>query len=124
MATYSEIRINYNNSKNKAAKLEDLADQLRAIAKNDLGKSLDMLSNEWKGESAKAFRDKGEALKEELLETAKLMERSAKSIRTVAKKIYDTERAAIDLIESRKRSAGSTFGGGGFGGGSGGGRSW
>ena len=115
MATYSEIRINYNNSKNKAAKLEDLADQLRAIAKNDLEKSLDMLSNEWKGDSAKAFRDKGEALKEELLETAKLMERSAKSIRTVAKK--------IDLIESRKRSAGSTFGGGGFGGGSGGG-SW
>ncbi len=113
MATYSEIKINYNNSKNKAAKLEDLAEQLRAIANRDLEKSLGMLSDEWKGDSAKAFRDKGEALKEELLETAKLMERSARSIRTVAKKIYETEREAIELIESRKRSTGSSFGGGG-----------
>lgn len=47
MATYSEIRINYNNARAKASKIEELAAQLRAIAKQDLEGSLNMLSNEW-----------------------------------------------------------------------------
>ena len=78
---------------------------------------MNMLSNEWTGDSASAFRSKGEALSKELLETAKLMENTARAIRKTAKNIYDAERAAIDIIEARKQL------GGGFGGGSGGG-SW
>lgn len=106
MATYNEIKINYDNSKKKATKIEELAEQLRAIAKNDLDETLNMLSNEWKGESSTAFLHKGEALKDELLKTANLMDRNARSIRATAKKIYDTERAAIDLIESHKKMNG------------------
>ena len=117
MATYSEIRINYNNARAKASKIEELAAQLRAIAKQDLEGSLNMLSNEWTGDSATAFRSKGEALSKELLETAKLMENTARAIRKTAKNISDAERAAIDIIEARTQL------GGGFGGGRGGG-SW
>lgn len=65
-----------------------------------------MLSNEWTGDSATAFRSKGEALGKELLETAKLMENTARAIRKTAKNIYDAERAAIDIIEARKQLGG------------------
>lgn len=92
------IRMNYNNSIKQAQRLEEAAEDLRRLVRNDLDGSLDSVRSAWTGDNANAFLIKGEQLKEKISKTASGMEQTARAIRTIAKNIYDAEMRNYYLI--------------------------
>lgn len=101
MASESEIRLNYEESLRKAREMEDIASELRQNANGELDQALAQLSQGWKGEGADAYMQKGAALREKILESAKDLEHTAEAVKTMAKRLYDAEMAAYRLAQMR-----------------------
>jgi uncharacterized protein YukE len=59
------------------------------------------LSASWKGDNAKAYIGKGSRLQENIRGTAGELRSIAAEIRTIAKRIYDAEMAALAIAENR-----------------------
>lgn len=100
------IEINFRQAKQQAAQLEALASRLENLAKREMEESLQRLSGCWRGKSADAYMQKGHRLSEDILGTAKDLQKTAQTIRTAAKRTYDAEMRAKELAEKR------TYGGG------------
>lgn len=102
MKTEASINFNFNNAKRKAAELEEIAEQLKQIANNDLNGSFQKLSAAWKGEAANDYLKKGEQLRQKLIENARNLENTAATIRNIATRTYRAEMAAYTLAQQRK----------------------
>ncbi|MCC8164071.1 MAG: WXG100 family type VII secretion target [Lachnospiraceae bacterium] len=102
MKTASEIRFNYNQALARASELEEIASGMKTLANKELADSMRNLSAAWQGDSATAFLGKGETLKEKVLKSARGLEETAATIRSVAKRIYNAEMAAYRLAMARK----------------------
>lgn len=116
MASYSTIYMNYNKAMKQANRLEELANELRGLANNDVDDTLSHLSSQWKGDNANTYVRKGYELQKNLLATAKKMTDTATAIRTAAKRTRASEIAAIELaekIKNRSVGGGGSSGGGG-----------
>lgn len=142
MASRSQIQMDFNQAKRKADELDNIADDLSRLSGTDLTNTLNSLSNDWKGDNANSYIQKGFALKGNMDKTVQSIRNTATTIRTVAKNIYDAEMEALRIAEERaaaarraaeeaarraaeeaaRRAAASQAGGSGaFGGGGGGG---
>ena len=58
----------------------------------------------WTGKAANAFVAKGKQLRTEILKEASSLEETARVIRSIAKRTYDTEMRALELAEMRAYS--------------------
>lgn len=101
MASASEILFNFNQAKKRAQELEDTAAQLRKLANDELGQTLDNLAAAWKGEAATAYLNKGVRLKAKIIQSAKDLDSTATVIRNTAQRIYDAEMEAYRLAMER-----------------------
>lgn len=102
MKSDSEINYDFQQAIRKAEELEAVATNLRSLANNDLAGSMQTLSNAWKGEAANTYLMKGNTLKERIVENAKKLDTTAKTIRTTAKRTYDAEMAAYRIAKERE----------------------
>lgn len=96
------IELNFQQAKQQAAKLENLAARLENLAKSDLDGTLQQLSEAWKGESASAYMQKGQRLEEKIVQTAKELKKTAQTIRSTAKRTYNAEMRARELARQRE----------------------
>ena len=101
MATRKEIEFDFQRAKEQAEKIDKIADRLRRISQNDFGNSLQNLSAGWKGESASLYLQKGSALQEKIEATANALYGVAEDIRTIARRIYEAEMAALEIAQER-----------------------
>jgi uncharacterized protein YukE len=102
MATRASIEMDFNKARTQANKLDEIANNLKNLSSNDFQGTLQNLSGCWKGSNASAYMNKGTKLQDEINSTAKELHAVASDIRTIAKRIYDAEMAALAIAETRK----------------------
>lgn len=100
--TLYSIQMDFQKAKNQASKLEKIARDLRRIADHEIPSCMKAVSQNWKGENARLYVNKGSVVGENLRRTANGVEQTASTIRTIAQNTYNAEKAALDLAKSRK----------------------
>lgn len=98
----SEIRMNYNNAVRQADSLLQIARELRSAANNDLSDCVSEISCNWTGDNSRAYISKCSSLKANILKNAEQLEKTADTIKRIAKNIYDAEMRALRLALVRK----------------------
>lgn len=125
--TMRAINLDYSKAKAQAAKLEEIADELRSLARNSIEQGSDELLAGWRGENARMFASKELELAADVKKTAAEIDAVAKAIRTAARKIYEADKRAAEIARvaiqglsdigcSSGGGDGSLGGGGGSGG--------
>ena len=102
MKSLFSIEFDFRQAIQRAEELEEIAADMRKLANNDLEGSLQNLSTAWKGESARAYLNKGTRLKEKILKSSNDLKKTASTIRSVAKRTYNAEMAAYRIAMERK----------------------
>lgn len=98
------ITIDFERAMRQAAKLDDQADNLRRMARNNYGHSMQTLANDWKSDSASEFFRKSEIMRRDIERTAKDLEIIAGNLRRAARRIYEAEKRAEEIARQRKSS--------------------
>lgn len=101
MKSLSEINMDFNQAIQKAEELEEIAGEMKNLANNEFGTSLQNLSISWKSNTASSFSNKGVKLKEKINGSADELNNIARTIRTAAQLLYNAEMAAYYLAEKR-----------------------
>lgn len=106
MMSEASIRFNYNKAIQQAKRLEELANQLNNLAKDNVASTLSDLSRNWNGDSASQFLSKGHKAQNDIVKTAKQLSETAAAIRRAAKRMRDAEERArqIALIRTANGS--------------------
>ena len=102
MKSLFSIEFDFQQAIKRAEELEDIAADMKKLANEDLVSSLQSLSTAWKGEAANAYLTKGSRLKEKILKSSKDLNKTATTIRNVAKRTYNAEMAAYRIAMERK----------------------
>lgn len=97
----ARIRMDYARASECAARLEYTAHLIRQGADNSLGHTLAAIGAAWKGEGADIFTGKGQRLRGQIQDQAKELERTAQTIREIAKNTYTAEMRAREIIEQK-----------------------
>ncbi len=101
MSTASKIEFDYSKALAQAEKLEDIAAEINNLSQSDLENSLQELRSGWEGEAFLLYMSKGERLREKISKTSRELNDAAKTIRRIAKNIYNAEMAALEIARSR-----------------------
>lgn len=94
MITYlkeAQIRLNYTVALKQASDLEQAAASLETKICGTISQSVDQLSSDWKGESARQFIRKEDELGQQIQNTASQLRAAARTVRIVARNVYNTE---------------------------------
>ena len=105
MASRYQIQMDFSRANQKANDLDNIANDLSRLSGTDLQNTLNSLGNDWKGDNATLYIQKGFSLKENLDETVKSIRNTASTIRSIAKNIYDAEMEALRIAEEREAAA-------------------
>lgn len=105
MASRYQIQMDFNRASQKANELDSIADDMSRLSGTDLQNTLNSLGNDWKGDNANAYIQKGFALKENMDKTVTSIRNTASTIRQIAKNIYDAEMEALRIAEERAAAA-------------------
>lgn len=98
--SFSKIEINFQAAQAQAKKLEDIADDMKRLANQQLANTIQEMSACWKGEAATSYFSKADKVKQDIAATAKTLYAIAESIREESKRIYDAEMRAVTLAQS------------------------
>ncbi len=96
-----EIRLNYNQAVKQAETLSEIATDMRNIANKELQDCVSQISNNWTGSNATAYKAKCDTLKSNILITADKLDKTASTIRSIAKNTYNAEMTALRAAEIR-----------------------
>ncbi|MCR4891179.1 MAG: hypothetical protein K5989_03205 [Lachnospiraceae bacterium] len=99
-----EIRMNFRAAKRIADNLQALGNKLRTVSEERYGGTLRNISNNWKGENATAYLNKGNVLKGKMTNTAGDLIKAAETIRTIARNTYEAEMNAYRIASTRNSS--------------------
>ncbi len=95
------IKINFQTAQAQAQKLEDIADNMRNLANQQMLNTIQEMSACWKGETAAIYFRKAEQVRQDVSKTAEKLYETASSIREQAKRVYDAEMQAITLAQTK-----------------------
>lgn len=112
MATFYSIQMDFSEAKRQANSLDEIAQNLRLIANGTMQESMTHIASNWRGENSKKFIQKQQTVTENIKRRADELERIAEQIRLAAKRIYEAEMDALQVVNNN--SFGGGDGGGGF----------
>lgn len=101
MKSKSAIEFDFRQAMNRADELDQVASEMKRMANNDMQSSLQQLSTAWKGEAASAYLTKGGRLKDKVLKSASDLNKTASTIRSVARRVYNAEMTAYRIAMER-----------------------
>lgn len=101
MATRQTIEFNFRKALGQADKIDTIANNLSKLSGTEFGGTLQNLSVNWKGENASLYLSKGSSLQEKMNGTVSELHSVASDIRTIAKRLYDAEMAALSIAAER-----------------------
>lgn len=101
MATRESIEFDFHQAMAQADKIEGLAASLQTLADSKFQGTLQNIQVNWKGERAVQYLDKGNKLQLKMDTTADDLAGIAEDIRTIARRVYEAEMAALDIAEMR-----------------------
>ncbi len=102
--TLYEIRMNFRAATRIADRLQVLANKLRTVSEEKYGGTLRTIGNNWRGENAEAYLNKGNILKGKMTNTAGDLMKAAETIRTIARNTYEAEMRAYRIASTRNSS--------------------
>jgi uncharacterized protein YukE len=102
MATKLSIEFDFNKAMKDADKVENIANELKRLATQKFDDTMQNLAVNWKGDNASRYLKKGEILGENMVKTANDLYNIAAEIRTVARRVYKTELAALEIAQKRE----------------------
>lgn len=97
-----EIRYDYQLAQKQAERLRETARELRMLMNDDYENILIDLARKWQGDSADVFMKKSEIVKNNIIQTALDMERTADTIISTAQRLYNAEMKAKQIAEERE----------------------
>lgn len=115
MKSSTQIRFDFQNAKQQANCLDELANSLEQQVIRPMSDTAQQLHSAWTGESANRFTAKQGELQDKIRRTSNSLRNLADEIRTIARRVYDAEMQAYYIAVQRR-----SYGGGGGGGGGGG----
>lgn len=89
--TVSTITMDFNKAKSQADKLDEIAAKIKKAGNSDLKSCMNEVQSAWTGDNSNAYRKKGNAVAEDLVEVSKNISAVASALRKVAKTTYDAE---------------------------------
>lgn len=98
-----DIKIDFACVELQAKQLEEIAEGIARLAKQNMADAVERMAAAWAGESASAYLAKAGLVQQELLKTADSLFDAACSVRAQAGKLYEAERAAIEQFKSRSK---------------------
>lgn len=101
MKSLLSIEFDFRQANRRAEELEEISDNLKKLADEELETSLQSLQEAWKGEAAGAYLTKGSRLKNKILKSSNDLKKTAAAIRNVAKRTYDAEMTAYRIAMER-----------------------
>ena len=101
MLTRQLIEITFNNAIAQANKLDDCADDMLRLANREIADIKNDIHLVWQGDSANAYMDKMTITAANIVTTARKLQETAKTIRSVANIFRNTELRAIAIAEQR-----------------------
>lgn len=101
MKSKSAIEFDFRQAMNRADELDQVASEMKRMANNDMQSSLQQLSTAWKGEAASEYLTKGGRLKDKVLKSANDLNKTAATIRSVARRVYNAEMTAYRIAMER-----------------------
>lgn len=101
MATKAQIEMNFKQAIAQADKLDEQANNLKRLARNKLNGTLQTIAGNWKGMNAEQYLKKGQTLEDSIASTASELADVAGQIRTIARRMYEAEMAALTIAQNR-----------------------
>lgn len=102
MATRASIEFNFRKAMNQADQIDGIANSLSRLSRDRFGSTMQGISASWKGDNASLYLSKGEKLQGNMDGTASELHSIASDIRTVAKRLYRAEMAALAIAQRRE----------------------
>lgn len=98
--TRAVIEMNYSNAMRQADRVAAVADNMRRLASQELGGTIQNLAANWKGQEASLYLQKGDQLMENIHRTACELQTAAQRIRTEARRVRDADLRALEIAQS------------------------
>lgn len=96
-----EIQMDYYDALHQADSLNEIARSLRNSADRELAECIGEIRHHWTGSNASAYLSKCESLRSSLTGLAENVEKTASTIRQIARNTYDAEMEANRLAVTR-----------------------
>lgn len=101
MATKLELYIDLLQANAKASELDRLAGTLKTLADTKIQQELVQLCQKWTGSASREYIAQGKRLQTAILAEVRNLTAEAQTIRTIAKRTYDTEMRALEMAHNR-----------------------
>lgn len=98
--TRTTIEMNYNNAIRQARRVESIADNMKRLANQEFGGTMQSLAANWKGQEASMYLQKGSQMQEGIRRTANELQSAAQKIRSEAWRIRQADLRALEMIQS------------------------
>lgn len=100
----ANISIDFGLARRQADSLEESASRMRRMADIQFQNAMQNLSAQWKGESATAYLQKCELMRERIQEEASNIEHIASALRSKINLLYQAEQEAKRIAATRSGS--------------------
>lgn len=101
MVTQSTIEFDFQRAKQQADNLENLVQELKKLSTQSFEGTITDISSSWKGENSNAYLKKSRRLQNDMNVTTDSLVGVVSDIREIARKIYQAEMSALEIIETR-----------------------
>ena len=93
----TKIDIDFGVACSQANRLEEIAESMARLANKQVAGTVEKIDAAWKGDSAAEYMQKAMMLQSSILQTSQQLMSVAASIRAEAKRIYNAEKAALEI---------------------------
>lgn len=102
MATKASIYFNFKKAMDQADQIDNVANNLSRLSRDRFSSTMQGISANWKGNNASLYLNKGEKLQHNMNGSASELHSIASDIRTVARRLYQAEMAALEIAQKRE----------------------
>ena len=103
MAGTNSIYFDYRHALRQADRLEEIAGNIKNMSNSEFEDALDELMHGWEGEASHMYFQKGMELKTKIDSVSKHLYDAASTLRTVARRLYEADMAAVSIIKLKSR---------------------
>lgn len=98
MKSITRIKMDFVKAKDDADKIDRIASEMKKLSRNKLDNSMSELASVWTGANSRMFLMKEQEFQRAIEKTAENLNDIADDIRKIAKRIYDAERQAYNIV--------------------------
>lgn len=99
--SYSSIVMDFEAAKRRAKELDEVANDLSRLSRNQFGSTLEDLSRSWTGDNSVKYIGKGRNLQGNMDKSVQSLREVATAIRQIAEAVYEAEMRAWERAQNR-----------------------